>query len=395
MKAGDKVMVISTFAARRVGALVEYGDKGTVDYTFDNKATVNMDAGNCWSIPQRALELIEEEKTPMEQVKTIYKAVHIEERGGYSSIYAGHRGVYPMLPYKIGEVTRDEVRTGVRCWESKEQAIKHADGTLELTITHPTAVLEVYPVGCAPFPDRDISRTGALTAKAIYVVREVWREEALKPMPKFKVGDRVKIVNERGAHSWNGVTVGTVGIVDNASPQSVELTIPDRPSKNKGHHYVNQDYLELAPEPSPTPKFKVGDRIVVECSHTGITVPATGVIEKVAMSEHFRSDPKHWHCVFHDEKRKHQWTADEDEVKLAPPEEVWRDITEECVGRFNEGQLYIGYKCYWVAIVDSQGGVHTSPKFDGTKGFKVETERAPSNFGNSIMTPRFKVLKRV
>jgi len=77
--------------------------------------------------------------------------------------------------------------------------------------------------------------------------------------------------------------------------------------------------------PRPEPKFKVGDRIIVRKSHTGITTPAVGVIATVEWSNlRFDDIPYHWHYYFD------TWVADEDEVALAPPEPEWVDVTKEC-----------------------------------------------------------------
>ena len=174
-KTGDRIRAIQMVGSRKIGDVGIVvgkslsGDAPRVDWEGAWKG---------WITTAGTIELIKEEQT----MEPIYKAVHLEEDGGYSSIFAGQEfGVntgYQTLAYRVGELTDAGFPQTVRCWDTQARAVAHAKGDRNVIICVPTAVLEVYPVGGSAQED-DLG-AGSLKVQAVYVVKEVWRQEPIE-----------------------------------------------------------------------------------------------------------------------------------------------------------------------------------------------------------------------
>lgn len=200
-----------------------------------------------------------EEKLMGTKAKPIYKVVHIPPSGVFCSVFVGIDGVKfeedSPVDYIIGEVTIAPTVRGCYCWRTPEQAIDHATGKAGLMVRHPTAVLEVYPVGCEVITPGYPPREGEVRVQSVYVVREVWRESPELPMAKFEVGDKVVVKAYQGGKNPKG-KVFTV----------TEVKWGQEGFGHDHYHYYydehncapcDEDWLELAPKWTPT----IGSRL--------------------------------------------------------------------------------------------------------------------------------------
>lgn len=123
--------------------------------------------------------------------KKVYKVVHMDGEGEYSSIFAGQEcdtGIgmsrHPKLEYRIGVVTvAPGGSLGVHCYGDFEKAKRHAGGNTAYAIQKPGAVLEVEPIKVMGRPE---NWGDNVLLPAVRPIKEVWRAEPEKPKEEWK-----------------------------------------------------------------------------------------------------------------------------------------------------------------------------------------------------------------
>ena len=135
-------------------------------------------------------------------------------------------------------------------------------------------------------------------------------------MAKYNVGDKVRIVSERGeGFNRDGLMDKYLGAVitireTNAFGFDEFYRMEEDKSENFGHGWLwDEDYIvglvdDVTEVKEDAPKYKVGDRVIIECSnvdwlfhdHSGLE----GTIQKV---DHTRQDGYHYQVV--DAKNKY------------------------------------------------------------------------------------------
>lgn len=173
-KIGDRVRVIDEKLAQHYcPSDVRDGDEGVVANCSSLPPEIKISRLNhTYYIPERGLKLIAEEP----QVPVVYKQVAVRDGKYWSSFVGVPNSAYspglvglPALEYKVGEVTTSPTLDGIFCHRDRALALQRAKDRADVH-TGLSALLECYPIGVR-------TGSGFCNYPAVYVLRELWREE--------------------------------------------------------------------------------------------------------------------------------------------------------------------------------------------------------------------------